>query len=117
MFLVEAYLQCPVLCLDSNDLIPNQLQDPVHHRFEALQDFLIRERHVALFNTSLREFSLDTNVYSPLLAVVSEIGLYPVLEIHDALRVNFASRLRTVWQLHLPNLCTKDVTEITVERS
>jgi hypothetical protein len=90
--------------LNGNNLIPDKFQDTVHHRLEALQNLLIRECHVTFLNTSLWELSLDTDIDSPLLAIVSEIGLYPVLKVHDALGVDFTCGFRSVRQFHLPNL-------------
>lgn len=110
------YLKIPVLCLNRNDLIPNKLQDPIHDRLKALQNFLVREGHVALLNTSLGELSLDANVDSPFLTVVPEIGLDSVLEVHDALGIHLPGSLRPVWKLHLPNLGAQNVAEVTVQR-
>jgi hypothetical protein len=104
------------LCLNGNDLIPDKLQDAVHYRLEALQNLLVRECHVAFLNASLWELSLDTDIDSPLLAIVSEVGLYPVLKVHDALGVDLACGFRTIRQFHLPNLGAQDVAKVTVQR-
>lgn len=105
----ETYLQKSVLRLDGNNLVPNKFQNSVDHRLEALQDFLVREGHVAFLDSSFRELSLDADVHGPLLTVIPEVGLDPVLEVHDALSVHLASGLRAIGKLHLPDLCAEDV--------
>lgn len=82
-----------VLSLDGNDLVSDKLENAVNDRLEALQNFLVCESHVTLLNAGLGEFSLDTNIDSPLLVVVAEIGLDSVLKVHDALCVNTAGCL------------------------
>ena len=79
--------------MDGDDLVPNQLEDTVDDRLKALQDFLVCEGHVAFLDAGLGELGLDTDVDGPLLAVVAEVGLDSVLEIHDALCVDSAGRL------------------------
>lgn len=91
--MLYTYLQLAVLRLNGNDLISNQLENPVDNRLKALQDFFIGKGHVAFFNSSLRELGLDANIDSPLLTIVSEVGLDPVLEIHDTLGVHSAGSL------------------------
>src|SRR6187402_3394106 len=86
----EDILECSVLCLNGNDLISDQLQDAIHHGLEALQNLLVGEGHVSFFDTSFWEFCLDTNIHSPLLVVVPEIGLDSILKIHNTLCVNSA---------------------------
>lgn len=103
------HLQKPVLGLNSNDLVPHKLQNSVDNRLEALQDLLVGEGHIALLDSSLGEFSLNTHVHGPLLTVIPEVGLDSVLKVHDALGVHLASSLRTVGQLHLADLCAEDV--------
>jgi hypothetical protein len=112
----EHILQRPVLGLDGNDLVPHQLQDSVHDRLETLEDFLVRKSHVAFFNPGLWEFSLNPNINGPFLAVVAEIGLYSVLKVHDTFGIHLPCSSRSIGQLHLPDLCTKDVAEIPIQR-
>lgn len=116
MLRLATHLQQPVLRLNRNDLVPNQLQDPVNNRLKALQNFLIRERHVTLLNTGFGEFSLNANVHRPLLPVVSEVRLDPVLEVHDALGVHLARSLGAIRQFHLPDLGPENVGKIAIER-
>lgn len=101
--------------MDRNDLVPDKLQDPVDHGFEALQNLFVRKCHVSLFNTSLWELGLDAYIDSPFLTIVSEVGLYSVLEIHDTLSIDLACSSRTVGQLHLPDLRAQDVAEVSVQ--
>ena len=103
--------------LDGNDLVPDKLQDAVHYRLEALQNLLVCECHVTLLDTSLGELCLNADVDRPLLTVVSEVGLYPVLKVHDTFCVNFAGSLGAIRELHLPYLCAQNVTEVSVEGS
>jgi hypothetical protein len=110
-----AYLQQSVLSLNSDNLVPNQLQYPIDHGLEALQNLLVRERHIAFLNACFWELSLNTHINSPLLAIVPEICLDPVLKVHNALGVHLTRRLGAVWKLHLTNLGTQDVGEITVQ--
>lgn len=76
--------------MNGDDLVPDELENAVHDRLEALQDLLVRERHVTFFNTCFWELGFDTDVDGPLLPVISEISLDTVLEVHDALCVDFA---------------------------
>jgi hypothetical protein len=108
-------LESAVLGLDGNDLVSHELQDTVDNGLETLKDLLVGEGHVTLLNTSLRELSLDTNIDSPLLTVVSEISLDSVLEVHDTLGVDSASGLGAIGKLHLSNLGAENVAEITVQ--
>ncbi len=108
-------MQCSVLRLDGDDLIPDKFENTVNNGFETLQNLLVRECHVTFLNASLREFGLNTDVDGPLLPVVPEISLDSVLEVHDAFCVYTTSRLRTVGELHLPDFGSEDVTEIAVE--
>jgi len=110
-------LERAILRLDSDDLIPDKLQDTVDHWLETLQDLLVGEGHVSLLDASLRELGLNTNINSPFLTVVPEISLDSVLEIHDALGVNTTGGLGSIRQLHFPDLCSKNVTEVSIERS
>jgi len=103
------------LRLDSDDLIPDELQNSVDHGLETLQNLLVRKRHVTLLNAGLGKLCLDANVDCPLLAIVSEVGLYPVFKVHDAFRIDLASRLGAVWQFHFPNLGAQNVAEVAVE--
>ncbi|KAI6753122.1 hypothetical protein HG531_005291 [Fusarium graminearum] len=68
-------LKSTVLSLDRNNLVPDELQNTVDNRLEALKNLLVGEGHVTLLNASLRELGLNTDINSPLLTVVSEIGL------------------------------------------
>lgn len=108
-------LERPVLGLDGNDLVSHQLQDSVHDRLEALQDFFVGKGHVTLLNAGLGEFGFNTDINSPFLAIVSEICLDSVLEIHDTLGVDTAGRLRSVGKLHLSNLGPQNVAKVAVE--
>lgn len=112
----ETYLKVPVLRLDGDDLVPHELQDSVHYRFEALQNLLVREGHIALLDTSLRKLGLDTDINSPFLTVVSEICLDSVLEVHDAFGIHLACSLGAIGKLHLPDLGAQDVAEVPVQR-
>lgn len=112
----STHLKKSVLRLNGDDLVPNKLQNPVDDRLETLQDLLVGEGHVTFLDTSLREFSFDAHIDSPLLTVIPEVGLYPVLEVHDTFGVNLASDLRAIGKLHLADLCAEDVGEITVQR-
>jgi len=49
------------------------------------------------------------------LTIVSEVGFYPVLEVHDAFGVHFAGCLGAIWEFHLPDLGSEDVAEVAVE--
>lgn len=98
------------------DLIAHQLKDSIHDGLEALQDLLIRERHVALLDACVGEVCFDSDIHCPFLAVVAEIGLDTVLEVHDTFGIDLAGRTGTIWQFHLPNLRTEDVAEVPVER-
>lgn len=109
------YLQEPVLRLDGNDLVPHKLQNSIDHRLEALQNFLVCESHVTFLDTRLRELGFDANINSPLLAVIPEVGLDSVLEVHDALGVNLAGSLRAIRKFHLTNLRAEDVGEVAVQ--
>lgn len=115
LFASYTYLERPILCLDGDDLISHQLQDAVHDRLKALEDFLVGEGHVAFLDASLGELSFDAHVDSPLLAVVTEVGFYPVLEVHDALGVHLAGRFGAVGQLHLANLGPQDIAKVAVQ--
>jgi hypothetical protein len=88
-----AYLQKSVLRLDGDDLVPNELQNSVHHRLKALQDLLVCEGHVAFLDSSVRELSLDAHIHGPLLTVIPEVGLDSVLKVHDALGVHLTGSL------------------------
>ena len=109
------YLEHSVLRLDGNDLVPDELEDAIDDGFETLQDFLVRERHVAFFDTGVWEFGLDADVDGPFLAIVPEIGFDAVFEVHDAFRIHFPRRLRPVRKFHFADLGTQDVAEIAVE--
>ena len=89
--LEEANLENSALGLDGDDLIADEFKDAVDNGFEALEDLLIRERHVAFFDACFWELCLDAHIDSPLLAVVPEVCFYSVLEIHDAFGVYFSS--------------------------
>jgi hypothetical protein len=82
-----------VLSLNSNDLVSDKLENAIDDRLEALQNFLVGESHVSFFNAGLGEFSLNTNIDSPLLVVVAEIGLDSVFKVHDTLCVDTAGCL------------------------
>jgi hypothetical protein len=82
-----------ILSLNGNDLVSDKLENAVHNRLEALQDFLVGESHVSFFNASFWELSLDTYINSPLLVVVAEIGLDSVFKVHDTLCVDTAGCL------------------------
>ncbi len=112
----EDVLEGAVLGLDSDDLVADELEDAVDDRLEALQNFLVSESHVTFFNACLRELGLDTNINSPLLSVVPEVGLDSVLEVHDALGVHASGGLGAIGRLHLANLGPEDVAEVPVER-
>jgi hypothetical protein len=101
--------------LNGDNLIANQLENTVHNRFKALKNLFIGEGHVALLDAGVREVSLNTHIYSPLLPVVTEIGLDAVLKVHDTLRVYLACSPRAIRQLHLTDLRSQDVTEIPVQ--
>ena len=100
----------------SDDLVPHQLQDSIHHGLKTLQNLLIRERHITLLNSRLRELSFNAHIHSPLLPVIPKVGLDTVLKVHDALGVHLARRARPVRQLHLADLGAQDVGEVAVER-
>jgi hypothetical protein len=102
------------LRLNGDNLIPDELQNAIDHGLEALQNLLIRKRHVTLLDAGLGVLSLDTDIDRPLLAIVPEVGLYPVLKVHDALGVHLSSRLGAVGQFHLPNLRAQNVTKVSV---
>lgn len=108
-------LERPVLGLDGNDLVSHQLQDSVHDRFEALQNFFVGKGHVTLLDAGLGEFSFNTDINSPFLAIVSEICLDSVLEIHDTLGIDTTSRLGSVGKLHLSNLGPQNVAKVAVQ--
>jgi hypothetical protein len=101
--------------LNRNNLVPNQLQDTVHHRLKALQNLLVGEGHVSFFNSSLWKLCFNTDIHRPLLAIVSEVCLYSVFKVHDTLGVHFAGSLGSVRKFHLANLCSEDVGEVAVE--
>jgi hypothetical protein len=90
---LETHLQESVLCLNGNDLIPDQLQDSVHDRLEALQNLFVCEGHVALLDSGVGELSLNAHVHGPLLTVIPEVGLDSVLKVHDALGVHLTGSL------------------------
>jgi hypothetical protein len=113
----EHVLQLAVLCLDGDDLVPHELQDAVHNGLETLQDLLVGERHEALLDVGLQIVGLDADIDRPLLPVVSEVGLDPVLEVHDAFCVDLARRLGSIGKLHLADLCAQDVGEVAVKSS
>ena len=96
------------MSLNGDDLVPDELEDAIHDRLKALQYLLIRECHVSILDGRFWKLGFDTNIYGPLLAVVTEVGFYPVLEIHYAFRVDSTSRSRAIWELHLANLGAKD---------
>jgi len=52
--------------LDGVDLLPYQLQNPLDHGIEALQDLFIRKCHIAILNACSWESSLNANIHSPL---------------------------------------------------
>ena len=110
------YLKRPILGLDGDDLVADQLEDTVDDGLEALEDLLVGKGHVPLLDASIRKVRLDAHVHRPLLAVVPEVGLDPVLKVHDALGVDLAGGARTVRQLHLADLGAQDVAEIAVQR-
>jgi hypothetical protein len=105
------------LCLDRNDLISDQFQNSVDDRLKALENFLVGESHVTFFNRRFGILGLNTNVDRPLLTVVAEIGLYPVLKVHDTLGVDFASSLGSIRKFHLTNLGAENVGKVAVQRS
>lgn len=108
-------LQSSVLRLDSNDLVAYEFQDAIDNGLKALENFFIGKRHVAFLDTSLWEFSLDTNINSPLLAVVAEISLDSIFKVHDALGVYSAGSLGAFGQFHLADLGSQNVTKVAVE--
>ena len=109
------YLEHSVLGLDGDDLVPDELENAVHDRFETLQDFFVRECHVAFFDTGVWEFGLDANVHGPFLTVVPKIGLDAVFEVHDAFRIHFPRRLRPIREFHFANLSAQDIAEVAVQ--
>lgn len=111
----DTYLQHFVLRLDGNDLVPNKLQDAIHHWLKALENFLVGKCHVPFFDPSIWELCFDTNIDRPFLAIVSEIRLDPVFKVHYTFRVHSTGRLRSIGQLHFANLGTQDVAEVTVQ--
>lgn len=108
------YLEHSVLSLDCNDLVPYKLQDAVHHRLKALKDFFVGKCHVTFFDPSIWELCFNADIDSPLLAVISEIRLDSVFEIHYTLCVHSTGCFRSIWQFHLANLCAQDITEVAV---
>jgi len=113
---IGTYLQHPVLRLNGNDLVPNQLENAVHHRLKALQNLLVCKGHISFFNARFRELSFNANIYGPFLSVIPEIRLDSVLEVHDAFGVDLARRLRPIRELHLPYLCPQNVRKVSIER-
>jgi hypothetical protein len=81
-----------------------------------LENLLVGESHVTFFNGRLWVFGFDTNVDRPLLTIVTEISLYPVLKVHDTFGIDLASRLGSIRQFHLTNLGAEDVGEVAVQR-
>lgn len=110
-------LQGAVLGLDGNDLVSHKLQNAVDDGLEALENLLVGEGHVTLLDTGLGELSLDTDIDSPLLAVIPEVSLDSVLKVHDALGVDTAGRLGAIGELHLADLCAQDIAEVAVQGS
>lgn len=108
-------LQSSVLCLDSDNLVADEFQNAVDDGLETLQDFLVGEGHETFLDTSLGEFSLDTDIDSPLLAVGAEISLDSVLKVHDTLGVDTASGLGTVGKLHLADLGSENVAKVAIK--
>jgi hypothetical protein len=104
------------LCLNGDDLISDQFQNPIDHGLETLQNLFVGESHVTFLNGRLRVLSLDTDVDRPFLTIVTEIGLYPILEVHDTFGVDLASGLGSIRQFHLTNLGAEDVGEIAIQR-
>lgn len=113
----STHLQRSVLRLDRDDLISNQLQDPVHHRLKALQNLLVCKGHVAFLDAGFGELGFDPDIHRPLLPVVPEVGFYPILKVHDTFGVNLTRRFRPVRQLHLADLGAEDVGEVPVQGS
>ena len=111
----EDVLQDAVLGLDSDDLVADEFEDAVDDGLETLQDLFIGEGHVTFFNAGVWEFGLNADIDGPFLAVIAEIGLYSVLKIHDAFCVDFTSCLRAIGKLHLSDLGTEDITEVSVQ--
>jgi hypothetical protein len=109
------HLQRPVLSLNGDDLITDQLKDPVDNGFKALQNFFVGEGHVAFLDTSLWEISFNADVDSPFLAVVPEIGLDTILKVHDTLGVHLSGRSRTIGKFHLADLGSEDIAKVPVQ--
>lgn len=110
-------LERTVLSLNGDNLVADEFENTVDNGLKALQNFLVGESHVAFFNASLRELRFDTDIDSPLLAVVAEISLDSVLEIHDTLGVNAAGNLGSIGQLHLANLGAENIAKVAVKSS
>lgn len=108
-------LQGAVLGLDGNNLVADELENAVDDGLKALENLFVGKGHVALFDASLGELSLDADVDGPLLTVVAEIGLDAVLKVHDALGVDAAGRLGAIGKLHLANLGAQNVGKVAVE--
>lgn len=102
--------------MDRYDLIAHQLKDPIYDGLEALQDLLVSERHVTLLDACVREVGFDSDIHCPFLAIVAEVGLDPILKVHDTLGINLACRAGTIRQFHLTNLRTENVAKVPVER-
>lgn len=103
------------MCLDGNDLIADQFQNAVDNRLETLKNLLIGKSHISIFNASLSKVGFDTDIHSPLLTIVAEVCLDTILKVHDTFGIHLPSCPRAIRQLHLPNLCPQDVTEVPVE--
>ena len=102
----EDVLEYAVLGLNGNDLVADKFENAIYDGLETLQNLFVGEGHVTFFDTRVWEFGLNANIDSPFLTVVPEVGLYPVLEVHDTLRVDFAGGLGAVRKLHFPDLGT-----------
>lgn len=111
----ENVLQGSVLGLDGDNLVADEFQNTVHDGLETLQDFLVGEGHETFLDTSLGEFSLDTDINSPLLTVGAEISLDSVLKVHDTLGVDTAGSLGTVGKLHFADLGSENVAKVAVK--
>lgn len=101
--------------MDSDDLVSDQLQNTVDDGLKALKDLFVGKRHIALLDAGIWEVGLNADIYSPLLSIVSEIGLNPVLKVHNTLRIHLTCRAGPVRELHLTDFRTKDVAEVPIE--
>jgi hypothetical protein len=80
-----------------------------------LQNLLVGEGHVSFLNAGLGKLSLNTDIDGPLLTIVSEVGFYSVLKVHNTLGVNLSSSLGSIGEFHLADLRAENVGEVAVE--